>query len=311
MPTDAAIWVVTPVFLDVASFRILRERVLTNLAALGFARVQFLVIDDTGGVDPEITGLSDLSDTRVMTPPFNLGHQRALVYGLRSLAKELADEDFVVTLDADGQDRPEDLPRLLAPLLEATGNTRRAALAWRTKREETLLFKALYLGFKLLFWLLTGVSIKTGNFAAYRGWLARNVLFHPHFDTCYSSSLISLNVAVELVPCERGTRYAGVSRMSFLKLVMHGLRMMMPFTDRLAVRALIGFLLLFAVGLFGSAALLGVRLFTSIAIPEWSTWALLVILGLSVLSLGNFVVLFIVFSQSQGQSFRGLAERRP
>src|SRR5256885_4629244 len=78
----------------------------------------------------------------------------------------------------------------------------------------------MYSVFKLVFSLLTGASIRTGNFAAYRGWLARNVLFHPHFDNCYSSSLISLNVAVQLVPCERGTRYAGQSRMSFLKLVM-------------------------------------------------------------------------------------------
>ncbi len=86
MPTEAALWVVTPVCLDVVSFRVLHDKVLTNVATLGFSHVQFLVIDDSGGVDPEMAGLSELNDTRVVTPPFNLGHQRALVYGLRSVA---------------------------------------------------------------------------------------------------------------------------------------------------------------------------------------------------------------------------------
>ena len=49
----------------------------------------------------------------VLQPPFNLGHQRALVYALRKALPQIADEDAVVTLDADGEDRPEDLPRLL------------------------------------------------------------------------------------------------------------------------------------------------------------------------------------------------------
>jgi polyisoprenyl-phosphate glycosyltransferase len=311
LPTDARLHVVTPVYLDVASFRVLRERVLENVKSLGFQSVRFIVIDDTGGADPEIRTLSELTDTRVLTPPFNLGHQRALVFGLRTVAKELDDSDFIVTLDSDGEDRPEDLPRLLAPLLEEPANTRKAALAWRTKRKETLLFKVMYAAFKLVFGMLTGAQIRSGNFAAYRGWLARNVLFHPHFDNCYSSSLISLNVAVQLVPCERGTRYAGQSRMSFLKLVTHGLRMMMPFTDRIAVRALIGFVVLFALALGGAATVIALKVFTPIAVPEWAVYTLVLVLVLSAMSLGNFVVLFTVFSHAQGQSFRGLEERRP
>src|SRR5687768_10943949 len=126
--------------MDVASFGILRERILAEVAPLPFERTRFLVIDDTGGVDPELATLQAVADVRILTPPFNLGHQRALVYGLRILARELRDEDFVVTLDADGEDEPKDLPRLLAPLLGEAANTRRVALAWRTRRRSTLTF---------------------------------------------------------------------------------------------------------------------------------------------------------------------------
>ncbi|MBK7861331.1 MAG: glycosyltransferase [Archangiaceae bacterium] len=303
------LFVVTPSFLDTASFLELRRRILEQVT--GFDPLLFVVIDDTGGADAEVKQLSALTDTRVLTPPFNLGHQRALVFGLRSLASELRDDDYVITLDSDGEDRPEDIPRLLAPLREHPDDTRLACLAWRTKRRETPLFKAMYAVFKLVFGLLTGVSIRTGNFAAYRGWLAKHVLFHPHFDNCYSSSLISLNVKVQQVPCERGTRYAGQSRMSFLKLVTHGLRMMMPFTDRIAVRALIGFLVGFA---SSAAAVLALVVLPRLGLgpfPDWAMYLSVLTLVLSAMSLGNFVVLFTVFSHAQGQSFRGLEQRSP
>ena len=118
------------------------------------------------------------------------------------------------------------------------GNVRLLVLARRTKRQESLIFKALHLGFKSVFRLLTGRVIQTGNYAAYRGWVARHTIFHPHFDLCYSSSLLSLSLPVDYVPCERGRRYAGESRMGYFRLAIHGMRMLMPFMDRIAVRAL-------------------------------------------------------------------------
>src|SRR5690606_17267546 len=42
-----------------------------------------------------------------------------------------------------------------------------------------------------------------------------------------------------LVPCARGQRTAGRSRMGSLALLMHGVRMMMPLADRIAVRSLV------------------------------------------------------------------------
>jgi hypothetical protein len=243
--------------------------------------------------------------------PYNLGHQRGLVYGLRMLAPELADDDFVVTLDADGEDQPSDVPKLLAPLQRDEAALRKVALALRTKRRESLRFKVMYLCFRLMFATLTGVTVRSGNFAAFRGLFARTALTHPYFDLCYSSSLLSVGADLTLVPCERGRRYAGVSRMSYLKLIMHGVRMMMPFVDRVAVRSLIVFTVLFALGIVGALVVVGIKLFTTLAIPGWATFTLLSALIVSLVSLSNFVVLFTLFSQSQGVSLMGLEQRTP
>jgi hypothetical protein len=167
----------------------------------------------------------------------------------------------------------------------------------------------MYILFRIMFRTLTGVTVRSGNYAAYRGWLARRILEHPYFDLCYSSSLVSLDLPVVPVPCPRGERYAGLSRMNPFRLFMHGLRMLMPFTDRIAVRALSTFSALFGLGILASITVLVIRLFTSAAIPGWATATLVSVLILSFLALGNFVVLFVVFSHSRGISLVGLEGR--
>ena len=265
-------------------------------------------MDDTAGKDTEIAQLSAIDDTTVITPPFNLGHQRAIVYGLRTILPDVDDSDLIVTMDADGEDSPEDIPRLIEPLTGAPNDYRTLCVARRTKRSETFRFKLLYAMFKTLFRTLTGTTVRSGNFAAYRGFLARLILHHPYFDLCYSSTLVSLDLDVVPVPCERGKRYAGQSRMNLFRLAMHGVRMLMPFTDRIAVRALIAFSSIFSLGLLLALAVLGIKLFSNAAIPGWTTFTLLGVLLLSFVALGNFVVLFAVISHSRGISLSNLEE---
>ena len=307
------LWVVSPVYLDVESFLVLRREILEILAPQTgscFSQIELVAVDDTGGLDPEMERLREVSQVTVVEPPFNLGHQRALVYALRSLTDRIAETDFVVTLDADGEDRPADLPRLLEPLLADPSNTRTVALALRTKRQESVSFKILYFLFRILFRSLTGIVVRSGNYVAFRGWMAHRLLFHPHFDLCYSSTFISLNLKIDYVPAERGMRYAGRSRMSYSKLLMHGVRMLLPFTDRIAIRALVAFSLAFGIS---SLLLLGgiaVRVLTETPVPDWAISVPLVIMALCFVAVGNLILLFAAFTQSRSTSLKNLERER-
>jgi glycosyltransferase involved in cell wall biosynthesis len=270
--------------------------------------VQFVVVDDTAGYDNDVDQLKSFSDVRVITPPFNLGHQRALVFGLRLILPEVREPDVIITMDADGEDRPEDLPRMIGMLVSKPDERGMLCVARRTKRSESLRFRILYFFFRAMFHTLTGTVVRSGNFAAYRGWLARRMLTHPYFDLCYSSTLVSLDMTVTTVPCARGTRYAGRSHMNMLRLFMHGVRMLMPFMDRIAVRALTAFSAMFGLGIIASLVVVGIRLFTNDSIPGWATATLVGLLILSFVALGNFVVLFAVFSHSRGLSLANLEE---
>jgi glycosyltransferase involved in cell wall biosynthesis len=303
-------WIVSPVYRDVSSFEILRER-LREVLGPEAAQARFVVVDDTAGQDEEIDRLRLHADVTVLRPPFNLGHQRAIVYALRKLLPQVGDEDAIVTLDADGEDKPEDLPRLLAALRAGPAEARlkqQVVLALRTKRRESLGFKIFYRLFRLLFRALTGATVRSGNFAAMPGSLAKRVLLHPTFDLSYSSAILALDVPVEYVPCERGERYEGRSKMTYGRLAMHGLRMLMPFTDRIAIRALAAFVFFGILGAALAFVVVCLKLFTSSAIPGWTSYIALGALIVSLVALGNFVSLFVLFSQTRAVSLANIED---
>jgi hypothetical protein len=302
--------IITPVYQDVESFQVLRRNILATLAPSGGTTpgVTFYVVDDSGGRDPEIDKLRNLSDVVIITPPFNLGHQRALVAGLRVVSADFAADDVIVTMDSDGEDQPEDIPRLVDALL-ASSDPCSVAVARRTRRHASLSFRTLYLGFILVFRVLTGRVIRSGNFAAFRGSYATTMLPHPSFDLCYSSSLIALDPEPLYVPCARGKRYAGQSRMGPLNLLMHGVRMMMPLADRIAIRALalsgiLAMTTLLALVVIGLLRATG-------AVDSLAFGGAFVLTGVigAALSLLTFLVLFTGFVQTSGISMARIHEQ--
>ena len=305
------VFIVTPVYRDVPAFLQLYDKIREVVEAdpkLKDQPLKFIVADDSAGRDPEIRQLGEHEDIEVITPPFNLGHQRAIVYALRTTADGFDDEDTVITLDADGEDRPEDIPRLLAEL-DQSDDASAVVLARRTSRKVSLAFKVFYAAFKLFFRALTGTVIRTGNFAAYHGSVVGIIRRHPHFDLAYSSALNALDLEVHLVPCARGARYAGESRMNLQRLIQHGLSMLVPFTDRLALRAMLAFGTTVMLSVAMAVTLVVLRL-AGTDVPDWTLYTLLGLFVCALISLGNFVVLFVVFSQSRGVSLSGLEQDR-
>lgn len=306
MPT---LWVVSPLYFDVPSYAVVREQVREAIAAhpdLPPVEVEFVITDDSAGLDPEVRRLVAEPGVTVVRPPFNLGHQRALVFALRRIEARIEPTDFVVTLDSDGQDRPEDVPRLLASLLGDEANRNAVVLALREQRQEAFPFKILYLGFRAMFRILTGTTIRSGNFAAFGGGTVRDVIGHPYFDLCYSSTWVALDLPITYVPCPREERIKGRSRMSYSKLLMHGFRMLMPFIDRIAIRALIAFATAFVLGLLAGAGLLAYSLAAQSSVSQWAVGGIVALMAFALLSLANAIVLFAVFSQSSGISLSNI-----
>ena len=301
-PGPAACWVVTPMLRDTESMIRLRAETLVACAGIATVNViRFLVVDDSAGTDPDVDHLRGFDDVEVLTPPFNLGHQRAIVFALRFLAPRLSPCDVVVTMDSDGEDLPQDVTRLIEALGGGGGAV--LALARRTKRSERWKFRLMYVVYRSFFRVLTGTTVRTGNFAAQRANSMAATIFHPSFDLCYSSTLLSLGRPTSFVPCARGHRFAGESRMNTTSLIVHGVRMLMPFSERIAVRTLV-LASTCAIALTVFLAAFGLGLVTSpLNAPTIAMLAAVTVV--LVTSLTTFVVLFSGFSHSSAMAMKG------
>lgn len=302
-------WCVIPSFWDIPSFLQLRANVLDLFAkqpALAAVTPRFLLIDDSAGEDPATAELQNLADVRVLTPPHSLGHQRAIVFGLRTIRESVMSDDFVITMDADGEDRPCDLPVLLHELQEAEHQgSSPIVLAQRTTRHTTLRFKLLYFCFRGLFAALTGKTIRSGNFACFRGRVLQRIIRHPFFDVSYSSALVAYRAVKRYVPCPRGKRYAGQSKMNTHELVVHGLRMLMPFLDSITIRALFAAAVVFALTcLMAAKVLLEILQQHAVSAPS------MLLLGFGFIAatvlFSQFLLLFSLLSKSDAMTLQDI-----
>ncbi len=74
-----------------------------------------LVVDD-GSTDADIAGLFNGTDIRVIRHPQNMGKGRAIRTALEFVLKQ--NGKFMLTIDADGQHYPQDIPKFIAAIEE-------------------------------------------------------------------------------------------------------------------------------------------------------------------------------------------------
>ncbi len=146
--------------------------------------------------------------------------------------------DAVLVMDADGEDTPDGALQLVRSFSDQ-GRTQ-AIFAERSRRVESILFRIFYRMYKGLHRVLTGISVRVGNFSILpRGHLSTIVTL-PELWNHYAAVVFRSGLPLTLIPIPRGYRIAGKSRMNFVALVTHGLSAISVFGDIVGVRLLIG-----------------------------------------------------------------------
>ena len=168
----------------------------------------------------------------------NQVHQRCIATGLKYIY-ENEDFDRVIVMDADGEDRPEELNDFLNlakinPTKAITGN--------RFKRSEGVIFVVLYEIHKLLTFIFTGKLIKFGNFSCLTKDNVQQLLKKAYLWNSYSSSIVRTIDDRSSIPSIRGIRYVGPSKMNFFGLVFHSLAIISVFRKIVIIRSILFFL---------------------------------------------------------------------
>jgi hypothetical protein len=195
-----------------------------------------------------------------------LGHQRAVAVGLAQAAQTTA--DAVVIMDADGEDRPQDIPLLIE---QHTARPGHLIAVSRAQRSEGLVFRISYWLYKNIFRLLTGKNISFGNFSIIPMNLAKRLSFVPSLWNHFAATVLCSRVPLSLVPSARGHRYVGKSKMNFVNLVVHGLSAISVFSDAMLTRMLLFFVLATSIGALAAVVVVVLRLFTDLTTPGWAS----------------------------------------
>jgi len=154
--------ILIPIYNDWKSVFQLLENIDLQIAKWD-AEVLVLIINDGSTEERTVTELSfkNIKTVRVMNMKQNQGHARCNAAGLKYLT-EKEDFDYVILMDGDGEDRPEELTSLFNKSKE---NPLKTVTANRIKRSEGSFFKLLYECHKILTYVFTGKLIKFGNYS--------------------------------------------------------------------------------------------------------------------------------------------------
>ncbi|MDC0396210.1 glycosyltransferase [Candidatus Pelagibacter sp.] len=201
------------------------------------AQISVVIINDSSTEKKPIntSTFNSLRSIEVINMKENKGHARCIAAGLKYIT-ENDDFDLVVPMDADGEDKPEELGSLLC---EAYAYSDEVITANRVKRSEGFIFRLCYLFHKYLTFIFTGHMIRFGNYCCLPKHIVTEMVNEAATWSSFSGSLTKIAKKRKSIKSERGKRYFGPSKMSFMNLIKHSLSIIAVFKTILLIRSIL------------------------------------------------------------------------
>ena len=226
--------ILIPIYNDRESLTKLIENINGELNSVN-AEVSILVINDASSqqIVDTYTNLENIRSFEIINMKQNRGHARCIASGLKYIY-EKKEFDYVIPMDGDGEDRPEEIKNFIE-LSEQAGE--QSIVGERVKRSEGLLFQICYKFHKFLTLAFTGQSIKFGNFTCLSKSTIEKMLKEKATWSSFSGSLRKVEKDLVSSPSIRGIRYFGPSQMSFFNLLKHSLSIISVYRKTVLIRS--------------------------------------------------------------------------
>ena len=226
--------ILIPIYNDRESLKLLVENINSQIKDL-IHEVSLVVINDASSqqIIDTYPNLENISSFEIINMKENRGHARCVASGLKYIF-EKKEFDFVIPMDGDGEDRPEEIKNFIQ-LSEQSSE--KSITGERVKRSEGLLFQSCYQFHKFLTLSFTGRSIKFGNFTCLSKSTVKKLLDEKATWNSFSGSLKKIEKDLISIPSIRGKRYFGPSQMSFFNLLKHSLSIISVFRKTVLIRS--------------------------------------------------------------------------
>ncbi len=243
------ILILIPVYNDWDSLKKLINEINKNIKDQNGFIFKCLIINDASTFEqPKLVKPNNLVSLKILNMKENKGHARCNAFGLK-YASEKEDFDYIIVMDGDGEDRPEELQSLTRKIQEYPDNS---VVARRIKRSEGFLFKFLYELHKLITLIFTGKKIDFGNYSCLTKKDVETLVEKKSLWASYSGTVKKYLKKLRDIKSIRGSRYFGPSKMSFFNLVIHSFSIIAVFKYQVFIRSILIILLLIYLGtLFG------------------------------------------------------------
>ena len=228
--------VLVPVYNDWKSVSKLIEEINSTVSNLN-CNFSILIINDASSEHQSIyaPNLENIQSVQIINMKENRGHARCIASGLKHIF-ENEEFDYVIPMDGDGEDRPEEIKNFVE-YLNYTSD--KPIVGERVKRSESLFFKFCYNIHKILTFAFTGQSIKFGNYTCLPKSTVEKMINDKSTWSSFSGALAKLEKERSIVPSIRGSRYFGPSKMSFKNLIIHSLSIISVFKINVLVRSIL------------------------------------------------------------------------
>ena len=264
--------ILIPIYNDWQSvFKLLDE--INNLTISKDFQISIIIVNDASNHDrPEReASLNNIQSIKIINMKENQGHARCIATGLKYIF-EKDDFDYVIPMDGDGEDRPEEIEQFLQNINNSGG---KPIVGERVKRSENIVFKICYILHKLITLTFTGQSIKYGNFTCLTKKTVEKMVNEKATWNSFSGSLRKIEKNLLSIPSIRGNRYFGPSKMSFYNLCKHSLSIISVFRNNFLIRSAL-FIVLYILFIKSNASIVTIipLVFLLIAVYSISNLAL-------------------------------------
>ena len=226
--------ILVPVYNDWQSvYKLIDE--IDNLQLEKNFEISILIVNDASNHDrpEEEKVFENIQSIKILNMNKNQGHARCIATGLKYIF-EKEDFDYVIPMDGDGEDRPEEIKDFLEQIKKSNNQP---MVGERIKRSENMIFKLCYQFHKMITFTFTGKSIKFGNFTCLPKSTVEKMVNEKATWNSFSGSLKKIEDKLFSIPSIRGTRYFGPSKMSFYNLIKHSLSIISVFRKTFLIRS--------------------------------------------------------------------------
>jgi glycosyltransferase involved in cell wall biosynthesis len=236
---------------------------------------------------------SESFELKTISLNINSGHQEAIRQGLNYAHTFSENAKGIIIIDSDGEDNPDAIKELIKL------KDFEIVYITRGRRYEGIKFKVGYFLYKLIFRILIGKTITFGNYSLISPSVLNSIYKQKFFH--FAAFLSKQKFGIKKISYDRQKRIDGKSKMSYMSLVIHGLKSMIEYSEEILffLIKLFVIILFFSLGL--GITVIYKKFISEEAILGWTSSLGINLINTCLIIFGTIIICLILLSMKNAQ----------